>query len=136
MAALDLVGDRGADLGHPELALLGRQLGVKDDLKEAKTVADAESRSYSAPALEKGLDILETLCRSDKPLSQKDLAQRLGRSVGEIYRMVTCLVNRNYVTLVDEASYGITTKLFELAHLNPPTHRLLIEAVPIKDQAN
>lgn len=104
---------------------------MKDDLKEAKTVADAESRSYSAPALEKGLDILETLCRSDKPLSQKDLAQRLGRSVGEIYRMVTCLVNRNYVTLVDEASYGITTKLFELAHVNPPTHRLVFEATPI-----
>jgi DNA-binding IclR family transcriptional regulator len=104
---------------------------MKDDPNEAKTVADAEGRSYSAPALEKGLDILETLCRSEKPLSQKDLAQRLGRSVGEIYRMVTCLVNRNYVTLVDENSYGLTTKLFELAHVNPPTHRLLFEAAPI-----
>jgi DNA-binding IclR family transcriptional regulator len=104
---------------------------MKDDANEAKTVAEAEGRSYSAPALEKGLDILETLCRSDKPLSQKDLAQRLGRSVGEIYRMVTCLVNRNYVALVDESSYGITTKLFELAHVNPPTHRLLFEATPI-----
>jgi len=104
---------------------------MKDDPNEVKTVAEAEGRSYSAPALEKGLDILETLCRSDKPLSQKDLAQRLGRSVGEIYRMVTCLVNRNYVALVDETSYGITTKLFELAHVNPPTHRLLFEATPV-----
>jgi DNA-binding IclR family transcriptional regulator len=104
---------------------------MKDDPNEAMTVADAESRSYSAPALEKGLDILETLCRSEQPLSQKDLAQRLGRSVGEIYRMVACLVNRNYVTLVDENSYGLTTKLFELAHINPPTHRLLFEATPI-----
>jgi DNA-binding IclR family transcriptional regulator len=104
---------------------------MKDDPNEAKTVADAESRSYSAPALEKGLDILETLCRSEKPLSQKDLAQRLGRSVGEIYRMITCLVTRNYVTLVDENTYGLTTKLFELAHVNPPTHRLLFEATPI-----
>jgi DNA-binding IclR family transcriptional regulator len=76
---------------------------MKDDPNEAKTVADAEGRSYSAPALEKGLDILETLCRSEKPLSQKDLAQRL----------------------------GLTTKLFELAHVNPPTHRLLFEAAPI-----
>jgi DNA-binding IclR family transcriptional regulator len=104
---------------------------MKDDSKEATTVAEAEARSYSAPALEKGLDILETLCRSERPLSQKDLAQRLGRSVGEIYRMLTCLVNRNYVALVDETSYGITTKLFELAHVNPPTHRLLFEATPI-----
>jgi DNA-binding IclR family transcriptional regulator len=104
---------------------------MKDDPNEATTVAEAESRSYSAPALEKGLDILETLCRSEQPLSQKDLAQRLGRSVGEIYRMLACLVNRNYVTLVDESTYGLTTKLFELAHVNPPTHRLLFEATPI-----
>lgn len=104
---------------------------MKDDLDEASTVAEAESRSYAAPALEKGLDILEILCRSETPLSQKDLAQQMGRSVGEIYRMVACLVNRNYVTLVDEANYSITTKMFELAHINPPTHRLLFEATPI-----
>lgn len=104
---------------------------MKDDPKETTTVAEAEARSYAAPALEKGLDILETLCRSEQPLTQKDLAQRLGRSVGEIYRMLSCLVNRNYVALVDETSYGITTKLFELSHINPPTHRLLFEATPI-----
>lgn len=104
---------------------------MKDDLNEMTTVAEAEGRSYSAPALEKGLDILEMLCRSDRPLSQKEIAQRLGRSVGEIYRMVSCLVNRNYVALVDETSYSITTKLFELSHVNPPTHRLLFEAMPI-----
>jgi DNA-binding IclR family transcriptional regulator len=104
---------------------------MKDDASESVTVAEAEGRSYAAPALEKGLDILETLCRSEHPLSQKDIAQRLGRSVGEIYRMVACLVSRDYVTLVDENTYGITTKLFELAHINPPTHRLLLEATPI-----
>jgi DNA-binding IclR family transcriptional regulator len=104
---------------------------MRDDVNEASTVAEAESRSYSAPALEKGLDILEALCRSEQPLSQKDIAQRLGRSVGEIYRMIACLVNRNYVALVDENSYSITTKLFELSHVNPPTHRLLFEATPI-----
>jgi DNA-binding IclR family transcriptional regulator len=105
--------------------------GMKDDVNETATVAEAEGRSYSAPALEKGLDILEMLCRSEAPLSQKDMAQRLGRSVGEIYRMVACLVNRNYVSLVDENTYGVTTKLFELAHIHPPTHRLLFEATPI-----
>ena len=104
---------------------------MKDDANETATVAEAEGRAYAAPALEKGLDILETLCRSEQPLSQKDIAQRLGRSVGEIYRMVACLVNRNYVTLVDENTFGITTKLFELAHVHPPTHRLLLEATPI-----
>lgn len=104
---------------------------MKDDPKEVATVAEAEGRSYSAPALEKGLDILEALCRSEQPLSQKDIAQRVGRSTGEIYRMVACLVNRNYVSLVDENTYTITTKLFELAHIHSPTQRLLQEAAPL-----
>lgn len=92
--------------------------------------AAAEAPAYAAPALEKGLDILEMLCRSEKPLTQKQIAEELDRSVGEIYRMLTCLVSRNYVVSIDD-TYAATTKLFELAHLNPPTHRLLLEAGPL-----
>jgi DNA-binding IclR family transcriptional regulator len=98
---------------------------------ETATVADAESRAYSAPALEKGLDILELLAQSGQPLTQKDIAQRLGRSVGEIYRMVACLVTRNYLAIVDDNSYVLTTRLFELAQENPTTHRLLLEVQPV-----
>ncbi len=104
---------------------------MKDNPKETAKLADTERRAYSAPALEKGLDILEMLCRSEQPLPQKEIAQRLGRSVGEIYRMLTCLVDRDYVAQIDDSSYTITTKLFELSHINPPTHRLLLEATPI-----
>ncbi len=104
---------------------------MKDSVNEAIEVAETESRSYSAPALEKGLDILEMLCRSDSALSQKDIAKRMGRSVGEIYRMLSCLVNRNYVAIADDNCFQITTKLFELSHINPPTHRLIFEATPI-----
>jgi DNA-binding IclR family transcriptional regulator len=107
-------------------------MGAKAKAVENKAGATAvERRLYSAPALEKGLDILELLCTSDVPLSQKEIAISLGRSSGEIYRMVSCLVERNYVSQVDESSYAITTKLFELSHINPPTHRLLFEAMPL-----
>jgi DNA-binding IclR family transcriptional regulator len=99
--------------------------------EEVAEDAEVGAKSYSAPALEKGLDILEVLCYSEKPLTQKEIAQSLGRTVAEIYRMMACLVSRNYVTLVDENTYSITTKLFELAHVNPLTHRLLLEATPI-----
>lgn len=106
-------------------------LPMSNTPNEAKQIEDAEKRSYSAPALEKGLDILEMLCRSEQALSSKEIAKSLGRSVGEIYRMLTCLVERNYIAQVDDNSYGITTKLFEMSHINPPTHRLLFEATPI-----
>jgi DNA-binding IclR family transcriptional regulator len=99
-------------------------------VSDPHNVSEDSSPSYSAPALEKGLDILEILCRTDTPLTQREIAHRLGRSVGEIYRMLACLVGRNYVALVDDAYY-LTTKLFELSHENPPTHRLLVEAPPI-----
>jgi DNA-binding IclR family transcriptional regulator len=104
-------------------------MGDKSEISVRRN--DAERRIYAAPALEKGLDILEMLCNSESALSQKEMAKRLGRSVSEIYRMVSCLVERNYVSQVDESSYTITTKLFELSHINPPTHRLLFEAMPV-----
>jgi DNA-binding IclR family transcriptional regulator len=93
----------------------------------------ASGPAYSAPALEKGLDILEILCSSNIGLSQVEIAERLGRSVSEIYRMLACLVNRSYVANIGD-SYSITTKLFELAHSNPPTNRLLSEAAPIMQE--
>lgn len=91
---------------------------------------EPETPPYAAPALEKGLDILEMLCRSARPLSQKEIAGALDRSVGEIYRMLTCLVSRDYVVQIGDG-YAVTTKLFELSQANPPTQRLLVEAAPL-----
>jgi DNA-binding IclR family transcriptional regulator len=99
-------------------------LGVGDQ-NEAK-----EGPNYQAPALEKGLDIIELLAQSAAPLSRSDIAKSLGRSVGEIYRMLHQLVHRNYIALVGD-SYVLTTKLFELSQYYPPTQRLLIEAMPV-----
>ena len=47
-----------------------------------------------APALEKGLDLLEALAAESRGLSQKQLAERVGRSVGEIFRMLVALERR------------------------------------------
>jgi DNA-binding IclR family transcriptional regulator len=87
---------------------------------------------YTAPALEKGLDILETLCQCENGLTQQEIASRLGRNLGEIYRMLNCLVERNYVANVGN-TYTITSKLFQLSHFHPPTYRLLTEALPIME---
>lgn len=109
---------------------------MKKPGSSAAPIEPAEKSSgpaYSAPALEKGLDILETLCSSNTGLSQVEIAEHLGRSVSEIYRMLACLVNRKYIASSGE-TYAITTKLFELAHSNPPTNRLLSEAAPIMQE--
>ena len=101
--------------------------------KKSNASVQSPTASYSAPALDKGLDILELLCRSNTSMSLTEMADNLGRSVSEIYRMLACLVSRNYIVSLGE-SYVISTKLFALAHSNPPTNRLLTEAGPIMQE--
>lgn len=95
--------------------------------------ADAmQSRRYPVPALEKGLDILELLASNAGGLTQAEIAKTLGRSVGEIFRMLNCLVQRHYVAIRRPGDqYVLTLKMFELSHLHPPTRRLMTAALPL-----
>lgn len=82
-------------------------------------------RKYSTPALEKGLDILETLAASPQPLILSELAGRLKRSPSELFRMADCLEKRGYVTRDPTAgSFSLTLKLYALAHTHSPVDRL------------
>ncbi len=91
--------------------------------------------NYSAPALEKGLDILELLASEDHGLTQKEIAQRLSRSVGEIFRMLSVLELRGYLFLSPLTDrYSVTMKLFEIAHRSEPVRMLTVAATPVMKQ--
>lgn len=92
---------------------------------------EAEVDRYRAPALDKGLDILELLAATADGLSQAEIAKALDRSPNEIYRMLDRLVRRDYVCRTAGDRYEITLKLFELAHQRPPLHRLISQAAPV-----
>ncbi|SPF81595.1 IclR family transcriptional regulator [Pseudoprimorskyibacter insulae] len=79
---------------------------------------------YRAPALSKGLDILELLASEPDGLSQAEIAKTLGRTTSEIFRMLMVLRKRGYVRLEDSDRYSLTTMLFEMAHRHPPIRRL------------
>ena len=49
---------------------------------------------YRAPALDKGLDILELLAAVESGLTQAEIAKRLDRSPNELYRMLDRLQRR------------------------------------------
>lgn len=92
---------------------------------------DPESKKYSAPALEKGLDILELLSAEEPGLSLSEIARALSRSVGEIFRMLVVLEQRGYVAQDSTTGrYVLTTFLFELAHKLPVIRRLSSIAAP------
>ncbi|WP_422369811.1 IclR family transcriptional regulator [Hoeflea sp.] len=91
---------------------------------------EQEDERYRAPALDKGLDILELLAEIDGGLTQAEIAKRLGRSPNEFYRMLDRLVRRGYVTRIDGDRYSLTLKLFGLAQLHVPVRRLVSYATP------
>jgi len=92
--------------------------------------AGSEQMRYAAPALEKGLDVLELLAAEPHGLTQQDIARRLGRSPAELFRMLDVLVRRGFLARQPDATYVLTLRLFELAHLHPPVDRLLDCAMP------
>jgi len=96
----------------------------------ADAAAAAGETLYSAPALEKGLDILELLASEAEGLTQGVIAQRLARSTAEIFRMLSVLERRGYLNRHQDGSYRLSLRLFELAHQHPPLQRLLSVALP------
>lgn len=100
--------------------------------KSAKEPKSARRKVYRAPALEKGLDILELLAREPQGLTISELAQRLNRTVGELFRMVVVLQQRAYLQMREDSdAYVLTLRMFELSHRFPPVARLTAAAGPI-----
>ena len=89
-------------------------------------------RRYRAPALEKGLDILELLARHGSAMTVSQISAALDRSVSELFRMVQVLEYKGYI----EASpggdgYELSNKLFTLAMTRAPVRTLLEAGLPI-----
>src|SRR3546814_5506261 len=90
---------------------------------------------YRAPALDKGLDILELLASEPLPMTLTAIVNRLERSHGELFRMVQVLEYRGYIEQ-DRASdgYRLTDQLFSLGMQQPRIQNLVEIALPIMRQ--
>jgi DNA-binding IclR family transcriptional regulator len=89
-------------------------------------------KRYAAPALEKGLDILELLASVSEALTHSEIASRLGRTLTEVFRMLVCLEQRGYISRTGpDERYQLTLKLFEIAHHHHPLQRLIRHARPL-----
>lgn len=93
------------------------------------------SVQYRAPALEKGLDILELLVTEDRPLAMGEICKKLRRSQGEIFRMVQVLQFRGYLEQEEGSDgYHLTDKIFTMAMRQPPTQGMIESALPTMRQ--
>ncbi|OHX25474.1 transcriptional regulator, partial [Xanthomonas alfalfae] len=90
-----------------------------------------EPAKYRAPALDKGLDILELLARQAQPMSMGAISQGIGRSRGEIFRMLQVLEERGYLTRDGEGDYVLTNRLFMLGMQQPHVQSISEAALPV-----
>lgn len=94
--------------------------------------SEEDDRRYKAPALEKGLDILELLATTSSAMTLTAIVNQLGRSHGELFRMVQVLEFRGYIEQDSSADgYLLTDKLFSLGMQRPKTHSLVEVALPV-----
>jgi DNA-binding IclR family transcriptional regulator len=92
---------------------------------------------YAVPALDKGLDVLETLAASAVPQSLSELARSMGQTPSALFRLLSRLERRSFVVR-DSVSgrYSLSLKLLELAHTHSPVeHIIRASASPMRELA-
>lgn len=89
-----------------------------------------EPRSYSVPALTRGLDLLDLLSVSPEGLTQSEIAIGSRRTISENFRSLHCLEQNGYVGRGPGDRFHLTMKLFTMVHRYPPSRRVIDAALP------
>lgn len=92
-------------------------------------------KKYSAPALEKGLEIIELLAEVYEGLTLTNICAQLGRSKPEIFRMISVLKDQGYIEYFPQNKfYRLSLKLFRLSNRFAPIQQLNNVAFPLIQQ--
>jgi len=91
-----------------------------------------QRQDYSAPALEKGVDILELLADAHTGLTISEISHRLKRRMSELFRIIVVLERRNWLRKDPETSrYTLTYHVLRVAHRGTPAQTLTAVAAPV-----
>jgi DNA-binding IclR family transcriptional regulator len=104
----------------------------KSTSSRASARTEQSTPKYRAPALEKGLDVLELLAAERAPMTLSEISGRLGRSAGELFRMLQVLEYKHFIKQAPGGiGYALTNKLFALGMAQAPIRSLLDVAIPV-----
>lgn len=105
----------------------------REEPKTHRTRPLTEDRKYTAPALEKGLDILDLLARHGQAMTLSQISVALDRSVGELFRMIHVLEFKGFIEASTSSAdgYQLTNRLFTLGMSRAPVKTLLEAALPL-----
>jgi DNA-binding IclR family transcriptional regulator len=98
---------------------------------KSKKPAGAKAQ-YSAPALEKGFDIIELLATAPDGLAPSEIAQRLGRSLSEIFRILVVMERRGWLHKNPNTDkYSVSYRVLEYGFRATPAQALGVVAAPV-----
>src|SRR6476620_4982267 len=104
-------------------------------VRQKPTPPRAARQDYSAPALEKGIQIFELLAGEQSGLTISEIAYRLRRSISELFRIVMVLERTQWLQKDPEsARYTVTYRVLELAHRGTPAQAMSLVAAPVMSQ--
>ncbi len=92
---------------------------------------------YSVPALDKAIDILELLADQSGGMTQGEIADAVGRTSSQIFRVLQRLERRGWIARARPLGpYLLSTRMFDLAHRHPPLRGLIAVALgPMRELA-
>src|SRR5688572_30983618 len=92
-------------------------------------------KGYSAPALEKGMDIIELLADAESGLTISEISERLKRRMSELFRIIIVMERRGWLRKDPEnARFSVSYHLLLLAHRGTPAQTLTAAAAPVMQE--
>jgi DNA-binding IclR family transcriptional regulator len=108
---------------------------VKAGTPKKKKSGASATREYSAPALKKGIEIVELLAGVPGGLTISEITTRLRRSMNEVFRIVVVMESLGWLQKDAETSrYSVTYHLLELALRATPAQSLTAAAAPVMER--
>ena len=87
--------------------------------------------TYNAPALDKAFLIIELLADNPQGLLASEMASALGRSLGELFRIVVVMEDAGYLQKSSTTDrYTVTYKFRDVAYRATPARKLVVTAQP------
>lgn len=135
--ARPIVHCRGRVLRPAPRSFIRMMMDSRIDEEDTEGTGGASSgkRPYSAPALEKGIAILELFGTEPRGLTISEIAQRLNRSISEVFRIIIVMERLGWLAK-DPANdlYSVTYRVLDVAFRATPAQTLSNVAAPIMYQ--
>jgi len=88
-------------------------------------------KTYSAPALERGFNVIELLAQAPRGLTASEIAAGLELSIGEIFRIIVVMERRRWLNKDPETDqYSVNPRILEIVFRATPAEELTVMAGP------